>query len=318
MSPLNDRPLIATLAVTAAALFLAPGMALAEGSAPSTPSPTPASANEPGFALKIMPHEAWLKRGESTTVSVVAQARQETTLALAVRAPEGIGATLSSSELELMPGSSGKVALRVVAPENAVRSPYMVTVIATDETGSVREARMAIHLRDLGANAAPAAPAAETKKAEPRGSDAPVDALRAILERIERTEARLAKLEQARDAPASAPAPIAPSASTPARMTLFPEHVTVGPEGGKVALLLDGAAGGKVHLSTTTDAASGWSVRLERDGVALGPHGRAWVWVHLTPGENATAELAYAIVQRAPAAHGGPVVANGTATVARA
>lgn len=296
-------------ALAATGLLYVPGIVQAEGEATNVDSPTPS----PSFAIKIMPNEAWVAPGASATFSVMAESRAETLLHLAARTPDGVTATLSSTEMDVAPGAYGKVTLTLTAPTSANRTPYKIVVIAKDDAGNEREARAALHMREIAKPATKPEPRPETRPSE-RPVEKPVDLpayekradalerrLIALLERIERA------LGRAED-PAERPEP-KPEA-TIIRMTLADEHAIVGAERGRVALLFEGGErDARVQLAARYNESGGWKVAFEKDQVFVPANQRAWIWVYLNPGNEAALE--YAIVQVDTP---GPYLAKGMAT----
>lgn len=127
-----------------------------------------------------------------------------------------------------------------------------------------------------------------------------------ILERIEK---RLAALERTAASPPVRPCPMPEPVREPASLTVGEATLDVPADGARVAILLDGGShGGRFRLAVHSRD-DGWSYHLEKDGVAVGPHQRTFVWLRIAPGETATS--AYEVV-----ASQGPssLVAMGTAS----
>lgn len=324
---MHARTLYALLGAT---LLTATGTVMAEAAE--------TNATSPSFYLKVGPAEAWTKPGQSATFSVVAEARTEQHLQLSIRTTDadGLGAKLASDVLDVFPGAGARTALTMTAPQNVTRSPYHVVVIATSADGSVREAKAVLHVRPAEKPMPAEKPAEKTY--EPRPAAKPVEKsydvksydvlehrFRAIIERMEAIEKRLAALEGRLDRPEPRPTPAPEPIAV--RMTLSPEHATIGPDGGKVALLLaSGDREGRVPLGVRYNESSGWTIKLDQTIVKMRANDREWIWIHLTPpapcalveaAEAATpcpaaaAVIEYAIVQ--PNAPDAPL-AKGTAT----
>lgn len=106
-----------------------------------------------------------------------------------------------------------------------------------------------------------------------------------ILERIEK---RLAALERTAASPPVRPCLMPEPVREPASLTIGDATLDVPADGARVAILLDGGShGGRFRLAVHSRD-DGWSYHLEKDGVAVGPHQRTFVWLRIAPGETAT------------------------------
>lgn len=321
-------------ALIAAALLVPFGTAVAQE---ATDAASPAH-EETTYKISIMPAEKWAAPGATATYRVVVESRANTTVALAVRAPDLVAATLSSEELVVAPGAPAGAELTVVSRENTSAAKLPIVIVAKSTSGETHEARAVLILRErpdprpcaardaqpnstTGANACarsrPLAPAhGPDPEPRPYAADRPYDRADELEKSLEllilRAERYLAKLEGADHARPVKPAPIdrpEPRPIVDVKLRLSDENVTLGNEGrpvaaagseanvdpgaprGRVAILIEnGPSEGRLPLklrydldTTSSDAAAGWKVELEKDAVVLRPHERTYVWILFRP-----------------------------------
>lgn len=292
-------------ALVAAALLVPLGTAVAQdASEPTTAKPTQT------YKIGFMPAEQWAPSGATVAYRIVAESRSNQTLSVSVHAPDILGVTLSSEEIVVSPGAPGAIALTVVSRENTSAAKLPIVVVAKSATGETHEARATLVLREKptekpNATARPHEMKPYPAEPKPYAADRPqerpherpheaaqpqrVDDLEKRLELlILRAERYLAKLETMDQARPAKPMPIdrpEPAPIADATLRLSDANVTLGPEGRKVALLVEnGDHEGRLPLELRYDAASGWKIELEKDMVKLRPHERTYVWVIFHPG----------------------------------
>lgn len=294
------------LLLTALVLLLVAGAGAAEGamranaSVEAGPGERPA---EPAFVARLSGTDARVAPGTTAAFQVDFEAREPTSLALRVRAPEALAVELSRDNLSVAPGAPASVALTARVPADAEPGPRVVEVEIVSAAGEARTLRAMLHV-----GPPPGSPDA------PRAADPPAS----VEERIERRIARIEQLlhglglpwfaHEPRPAPLGADAQVcaapdpgascvravarveaapAPASREGIRALLSEANATIDPSGGRVALLLE--AGDRpvaLALRLRSDPASGWTVGLETRRVELPAHGRTWVMVHLDPNEG--------------------------------
>lgn len=330
------------LAIVAAALLIPMGHAAAQ-----EPNTTASYSYETTFKLAIAPREQWVVPGATATYKVIAEGRAQADLHLAVRAPEGVVATLSADGIAIAPGEPGYALLNVTARDVAPYMPIYLLVVATSTTGEVQAAAATLHVREAGSDPAPCTdrwhgnmtppacyqpmpqprpepqpeprpeprpqPRDPAQPPEPRPCDDPSgpstcrdhdahERRAAALER--RVESLLARIERVLDQIESKPAP----ARMELELSLSAQNVTVGSEGGRVALLIENhGREGRVRLHVLHDGSNGGTVELEKESVYLRAHERTFVWIRIDPG--ASASMAYSV-------SAGHASVDGTASIA--
>lgn len=319
---MQPRTLYALLAATLLVPF---GTVAAQEPAATTHDVSP----EITYKLAIMPAEQWAPPGATATYKVVLEGREETRIRLALRAPEGVHATLSADEVAVAPGSPGRLALTVAPPANATGS-FTVAVEATSASGETHSARATLIVREKPApssdkpayvrpcDAATSEPAAANACPHPKPTTAPMperrpdlaiyekraDALERRLEALlARIERQLGALERYHERPAEKPMPVRPieKDNVPdVRITLSDANITIGEDRRRVALLLenDGDREGRVPIHLRLESAAGWRVELEQEKVHLGPHDRAWIWIVFHPGDTPSVDYSVSVGEK--------------------
>lgn len=275
------------LALVVAALLLSVGTVAAS----DAPSRTAAAAT---FVMKIGHPEQAAAPNATATYRLVLDGRAETAVKLELRAPEGLRAELSTDSVAIQPGNGSSVAVKAAAGAPGV---YRFVVVGTSADGETREAKGVLVVKERPPMAKHAAPPADRASDERRGE--PIDRRAEPIERrlddlLARIERALAAFEGRAAGARPMPANPEPRAIAQVALRLSDENVTLGPEGRRVALLIEnGPREGRVPLQLRADGADGWKVEVEKDGLHLRPHERTFVWIAFHP--DGAGSIAYAV-----------------------
>lgn len=290
------------------------------------PRERPAAA---AFGAHLSPREIKADPGATVVFRLHAESREGAALTLRVRAPDGVAAELSRTELALGAGERASANLTVRVPDDARTGPIPLQVEVVG-AGVARPLRATVQVAgDVEAPAEPSAPRAPPMRpGEDERMERLLDRLEQRIQRLERATSpeRPAPLREARPFRADAVAHARVTVETPReapvvhegiRALLSEPHATLGPEGGRVALLLE--AGNRpvsLALSVRPDAESGWRMGLEKTRVELPAHARGWILLHLDPAGGAQgARYLVEVAEEAP--EGDVRVLQGTARAAR-
>ena len=242
-----------------------------------------AGADEPEITYKITltPTEQSAAPGDNATYRLVVESRDRTSIKLTVRSDAL--ARLSSDALDVAPGEPASAALIVGA---RIPGKYIVYVTATSAEGETHHARALLHVREA------------QQDDKERRADALEARLEAMLARLEHALSAL----QGRAKPAARPPPPAEGVS----VQLADTNVTLGPDGRRVAVLIEGGStDARVPLRVRYADDTGWRLALEHEMVFVRAHERTFVWLKIAPGS--AEQIVFAVTA-------GDAVAKGTAS----